>query len=129
MPTDTPAEDVGDFAPCASYQLQKNTSRKVSCISIARIAKTAQPRVAVLPDVHLQLVAIGEYDLPHFVAGKADWRSVFGGGESDRNLVAGLDGGPGPGIPPQDARTLTLDRPICGGAFIVFHVHKNLAMR
>src|ERR1700747_1796560 len=90
---------------------------------------TGPPRRGpVLPNIHLQLVAIVKYDFSHFISGKADGRSVFGGGKSDSNWIAGLDGRPRPAISPQNARALTLNGPIGDGAFIVFHVHKNLAM-
>ena len=43
-----------------------------------------------LADIHLQHVAVGKHDLPRLISGKADRGSVFGGRESDRNLVAAL---------------------------------------
>ena len=94
--------------------------------------KNAQARVPVLlrlADVHLQHVAVGERNLPRLISGETDRGSVFGGRESDRNLIAGLDGSPGPVIPPQDAGTLAFDRPIHDRALVLFHIQKNLAMR
>ena len=74
-------------------------------------------------------MAVGKNNFPQLISGEADRRSVFGGSQRDRNLVAGLHGSPGPVIPPQNARALAFDRPIYGRAFIGFYVQKYLAMR
>src|ERR1700730_3857404 len=79
--------------------------------------------------VHFQHMAVGKHDLACVSSGKPNWCAIFGGSESDRDLVTRLERGFVPTIAVQNAGTLRFNSPIHDFALVILNVEKNLDMR
>src|ERR1700730_12103313 len=79
--------------------------------------------------VHFQHMAVGKHDLACVSSGKPNWCAIFGGSESDRDLVTRLERDFVPTIAVQNAGTLRFNSPIHDFALVILNVEKNLDMR